>query len=391
MKRTLLLVVVLCAYAIGLLMVFNTSAAEVVHRSLDKSTHFAFFKQFCFGLIGALGGLGVWLLGYQSLVKISFKLLTFFTFLLILVLIPGIGQEINGAKRWLSICGYSFQPSEFAKYLIPLCYVRFIALHTNSTAFSSKHVEKSAPERLKGETQGVTFRPFLKSIVILSLPVALIFIEPDNGTAALILVALTALFILTRIKWTYWLLPLVCLMLTGMLVASQMRHVPDRIRVYLKPELDLRGKGHQPHQAKIAAGSGQLFGKGPAESMQKLDFLPEARNDYIAAIFAEEYGFIGILSLIFLYMAIAYLGFSIAADAADLQGFYVAAIFTFLISLQAFLNLGVVSGLLPSKGTNLPFFSQGGSSLLANFMAISLILNIAQAPKEIACQKQLKF
>ena len=112
---------------------------------------------------------------------------------------------------------------------------------------------------------------------------------------------------------------------------------------------------------------------------RKLEYLPEARSDYIAAIFAEETGFIGMTGLIALYMTIAFCGFSIAQHAKENEGFYTAAIFTFLICFQAFLNLGVVSGLLPSKGTNLPFFSQGGSSLLANMLALCIILNIAKS------------
>ena len=113
------------------------------------------------------------------------------------------------------------------------------------------------------------------------------------------------------------------------------------------------------------------------ESLQKLEYLPEARSDYIAAIFAEETGFIGMLGLILSYMCIGFCGMTIAQQAKESEGFYTAAIFTFLICFQAFLNLGVVSGLLPSKGTNLPFFSQGGSSLLANMMALCVIFNIS--------------
>lgn len=156
-----------------------------------------------------------------------------------------------------------------------------------------------------------------------------------------------------------------------------MPHVGDRINIYLHPELDLQGKGHQPYQAKIAAGSGGILGRGLGESLQKLDYLPYAYSDYIAAIFGEEFGFVGIALLIILYMLIGYFGFSIAAKAENLPAFYTVAILTYLICFQAFLNLGVVSGLLPSKGTNLPFFSQGGSSLLANFMVVCIILNIS--------------
>jgi cell division protein FtsW len=117
--------------------------------------------------------------------------------------------------------------------------------------------------------------------------------------------------------------------------------------------------------------------------LQKLDYLPHARSDYIAAIFAEEFGFMGILLLIILYMLIGYLGFSMALQTHNLQAFYGVAILTFLLCFQAFLNLGVASGLLPSKGINLPFFSQGGTSLLANFMVICMIVNIASKKRAV--------
>jgi cell division protein FtsW len=161
-------------------------------------------------------------------------------------------------------------------------------------------------------------------------------------------------------------------------VALNLPYVKARLQVYLHPELDIKGKGHQPHQAKIAAGSGMLLGRGAGASLQKFTYLPEAQNDYIAAIYAEEFGFVGILLLLVLYMLFAFAGFSIAFQSQSLHGCYLAMSITFLISLQAFLNLGVASALLPSKGVNLPFFSQGGTSLISNMIGLSLLLNIAK-------------
>ena len=219
---------------------------------------------------------------------------------------------------------------------------------------------------------------FLKLMGLFAIPMALILFQPDNGTVAIILASLVALFLLSRINWRYWVLPLGIALIFGVGAASQMPHVANRLHVYLHPEDDLQGKGHQPYQAKIAAGSGRLFGKGLGESLQKLNYLPEARSDYIAAIYGEEFGFVGMMVLILLYMVIAYLGFFAAQGVSDPRAFYLISIITFLICFQAFLNLGVVSGLLPSKGTNLPFFSHGGSSLLANIVALSLLLNASQ-------------
>lgn len=355
------LLCVLVVVSLGLVMVFNTTAAEVLDRSLDRSTHYALIKQLLYASLGVLGAWGLWVLGYQTVVRLSGAFLAICSVLLVLVFIPGIGQQLNGAYRWLSVFGHSFQPSEFVKYLIPIYYIH----------------------RFTSNGKVWVMREFLKLLAVLAVPTGLILIEPDNGTVAIIFAALIVLFILTRVRWIYWALPLLILCTIGVAVASRMPHVASRIQIYLHPELDLKGKGHQPYQAKIAAGSGGLMGRGLGQSLQKMDYLPEARSDYIAAIFAEEFGFIGMIGLVLLYGLMAFFGFSIAHRAPDIEGFYLVAILTFLICFQAFLNLGVVSGLLPSKGINLPFFSHGGSSLLANFMVVSLILNVAYQRKHL--------
>ncbi|NGX46681.1 MAG: putative lipid II flippase FtsW [Chlamydiae bacterium] len=351
---------ILLLFAMGILMVFNTTAAEVLDRSLDRSTHHVFFKQMVYAGIALTCALGVFFLGYENILRLSGVFLLMGTVMLVLAFVPGIGQQINGAHRWINIFGNSLQPSEFVKYLLPLYTIHVILRYKS----------------------GMNFIAFVRLVTTLVIPIGLILIEPDNGTVAIILATLLILFILMRIKWIYWAIPLSICVVLGVVAASQMSHVPDRIRVYLNPELDLQGKGHQPHQARIAAGSGGLFGKGVGQSLQKMDYLPEARSDYIAAIFAEEFGFIGVLGLIMLYMTIGGIGFTIAAKSTKQEGFYLVAILTFLICFQAFLNLGVVSGLLPSKGTNLPFFSHGGSSLLVNFIAMGLILSVAREQKK---------
>lgn len=347
---------VLLLFAIGILMVFNTTSAEVLDRSLNLSTHHAFIKQIVYAVIACGCIVGVFFLGYENVLRLSGVFLLLGTIFLILVFVPGIGQQINGAHRWVNILGNSLQPSEFVKYLLPIYTIHVILKYK----------------------KGMDLQAFVRLIATLIIPISLILVEPDNGTVAIVMMTLLVLFILMRIKWVYWVVPLCVCLVLGVAVASQMSHVPDRIRIYLHPELDLRGKGHQPHQARIAAGSGGLLGKGIGQSLQKMDYLPEARSDYIAAIFAEEFGFLGMLGLMLLYMTIGGIGFSIASRSGKIEGFYLVSIVTFLICFQAFLNLGVVSGLLPSKGTNLPFFSHGGSSLMANCIALGLILSVAR-------------
>jgi cell division protein FtsW len=350
-------------FSIGLLMVFNTSSAEIIDRSSDANVHTALVKQLAYGCVGLALGFTVYALGYERLLSWSFPLLCCVTILLAALFVPGIAQTINGARRWLSIFGFSFQPSEAAKILIPAVFIQWFL-----------------------KCDSVNFKSFSKILGLLAVPAGLILIEPDNGTVAILVSLMVVLFSLAKIRWRYWALPLICLIALGGAAALKMPHVPDRIRIYLNPELDLRGKGHQPHQAKIAAGSGGLLGRGLGESLQKLNYLPEARSDYIAAIYAEETGFIGMLALIGLYSGFAYAGFTIAFRTREKGAFLLAAVLTFLIAIQAFLNLGIVSGLLPSKGMTLPFFSQGGSSLMFNVAIVFLLLDISR--KSVAVMKK---
>jgi cell division protein FtsW len=347
-------------FSFGLLMIFNIASAEFLDKSLNVNAYFVLVKQFIYFLVGIFLGFLVYYMGYKEIIRLSPFFLFISILLLALVFVPKVGITINGARRWIGWDGFSFQPSEIAKYLIPIYCINYFL--------------KKKPK---------DFFSFLKFLSIFIIPIGLILMEPDNGTTAIILVTLSTLFFLSRIKLAFFALPLSVIIAVGSVVAYNMPHVPSRIKVYLNPELDIKGKGHQPYQAKIATGSGKLFGKGLGESMQKLNYLPQAKSDYIAAIFAEETGFFGILALIGVYLFISYIGFHIAANASDKEGFYLASIMTFLISFQAFLNLGIVSGLLPSKGTTLPFFSQGGTSLIVNIIAIFLILNVASENRKV--------
>lgn len=345
-----------CAiFTCGLIMIFSTTSAEVLDHALNKNTHSAFFRQIAYAFAGLICALGIKKIGYQKILRFSPMLLFFFTILLALTLVPGIGKSVNGSRRWIQVAGFSFQPSEFVKLLIPITFIYFA---------------------LKWEGKPLVFKQFFFTILPLGIPLLLILIEPNNGTVGVIIVTLVILFFLTRVPLKFWALPLLVVALAGVAFASQLPYVQGRLRVYLNPELDIQGKGHQPYQAKIASGSGKMFGKGPGKSWQKLSYLPEAQNDYIGAIFAEEFGFAGMFTLITLYAVLCTSGFYAASLSPSLAGFYLGASITFLIGFQVFLNLGVVSGLLPSTGLNLPLFSQGGSSLMANIMGIGLLSSV---------------
>ena len=347
-----LLIVIPVIFMLGATMVFNASSADAIDRSLFHRSHYALIRQLFNFVVGLIVCYGFWKIGYEELIKMSPQLMVLITLSLLLVFVPGIGRCVNGARRWVVIGSFVGQPSEFVKIVVPLYFL-----------YKVVDRERSSKE-------------LLKAFALICIPVLLVLIEPSNGITAMLAATFIALLFLSRVSYKWWLWPILAFAIMGGIAVIKVPYVQARIQSYLHPERDLLGKGHQPFQSKIATGSGGFLGKGLGKSMQKLSYLPEAQNDYIAAIFAEELGFIGIFFLILLYMFIGFLGFSIALRASSKKAAILASTITFSLCLQAFLNLAVVSGLLPSTGLNLPFFSQGGSSLLANMIAITLLLNI---------------
>lgn len=367
--RFFLIFCVCLIFAMGLLMIFSTASADFLDHDLDKSPHQVIIKQLCYALVGMLLTWGVQRCGYRRILCWSTPLLWLFIFCLVLVLMPGIGKEVNGSRRWLALAGMSFQPSEFVKYVAP---AHFIKCCINSQEL---------------RLQGWSLWLFLKWLSLPAVAIGLILIEPNNGTAGVVTLVLLALCLLMGIPLKYWGWPLALACMIAAVSAYHLPYVTARLDVYLHPESDLQGRGHQPYQAKIAAGSGGLFGRGPGNSLQKLSYLPEAQNDYIAAIYAEEFGFIGICVLLSLYALVGYAGFYMALNASDQAGFYLAGAIVFLLCFQVFLNFGVVSGALPSTGLNLPFFSQGGSSLMANIIGIGLLFSIGAPAQRLKSSK----
>ena len=334
-------------------MIFNASSADILdHGMAETGTHSAVVTQIAYAVLGSLFGCILYAIGPKNCVQYSGSILIVLSVLLLLVFVPGIGVTANGARRWIKVFGLSMQPSEFVKLAVPLYYINCF-----STSLGD-------------------YRQLMKKLAWLAAPLLLILIEPNNGTLGVIVLLLFVLCFLTKIPFKLWAFPALVLVMIAGVCAVSMPYVRHRLDIFLHPEKDLKGKGHQPYQAKIASGSGGLVGVGPGKSMQKLSYLPEAQNDYIAAIYAEEYGFIGIFILVATYGFLAVIGFTVAFHTADTDGYLIAASYTFLFSFQAFLNLAVVSGLLPSTGLNLPFLSQGGSSLIANMGALGLVMSI---------------
>jgi len=346
---------VLILYTTGLIMIFDASSGEIVDLALGKSQFAAFFRQIIWGGCSIIAAYTSYKIGWQRIIAHSPWLFAAAVIALALVFVPGIGICANGARRWLGMRGVYVQPSEFTKIILPAYFI-YVCVHEQEV-FSS-------------------LSSYLQLMAKASLPVMLIVLEPNNGTAGVLILLIGVLTVVTGIPSRFWLIPLSISLCCLFIFATNSTYVQKRLSSYMNPEADIKGKGHQPYQAKIAAGSGGLFGKGPAKSMQKFSYLPEAQNDYIAAIFAEEYGFVGICVLLSLYLWLLFEILKILQVQRDPRALCWGISLYFLLGFQTFINLGVVSGLLPSTGLNLPFFSQGGSSLVSNSMSIGLLMSM---------------
>lgn len=352
-------------FALGAVMVFGTSSAILLDRIDFSHTHKVLLRQLAYALMGFLLASWTFRSGYHAFLRNSPRYLVAITICLVLCYLPGFRRPFNGAHRWLGLAGIGFQPSEFAKLIIPAYFIRQIC-----------GAGQTAKDDLKWQ--------FARACCATLPAVFLIWFAPDNRTTILIVSTSAVTFTLMLIPLRMWLIPLCALSIIAGSIALQLPYVQNRLRAYLEPDRDLRGRAHQPHQAKIAAGSGGVWGVGLGRSLQKYRYLPEAQNDYIAAIYAEELGFVGAFILICLYASLTLWCWRLSIGCAEPRGRELGCALTFSLGIQGFINLGVVSGLLPATGLNLPFFSQGGTSLCANFAAIALILSIGEGTSRSA-------
>ena len=340
----------------GVVMVYSASAIVAADRFHDP--YFFLKKQLFWALIGA-GAMWVALrVDYRWLEKAVVPALVVAGVLLVLVLIPPIGQAINGTRRWIRLGVVSFQPAELAKLALVVYLAAFLA-------------------RKRGAMED--FRTgALPPLLVAGAMAGLVLAQPDLGNC-LTLIALTfgLLYLAgSPIKHLAWVAaPAVPLLVLAVWMAPyRMR----RITAFLDPWADPRGSGFQIIQSWLALGNGGLLGQGIGGSRQKLFYLPESHTDFIFAILGEELGFVGGLAIVALFAVLVWRGLRIGLRAPDAFGSYLALGITVLLATQTLVNLGVVTGLLPTKGLPLPFISFGGSALLMTMLATGVLLNISQ-------------
>jgi len=279
----------------------------------------------------------------------------------VLVLFPGIGQEIKGSRRWIDLGPIGFQPSELAKVSMIL-YVGAYLVRRRDEVISS-------------------WSGFLKPVLVLALVAVLLLLEPDFGSVVVILGTILGMLFLGGVKPGQFLLAMFAAVGAVIVMALSESYRVQRLLAFRNPwsEENVYGSGYQLTQSLIAFGRGEWFGVGLGNSMQKLFYLPEAHNDFIVAIIAEELGLFGIVVLIGLYSLMIHRIFRIGrlAELKDnLFGAFCSYGIGILFSLQAFINIGVNTGLLPTKGLTLPFISAGGTSLIVSICLIALVNRI---------------
>jgi cell division protein FtsW len=340
----------------GVVMVYSASAIVAADRFHDP--YFFLKKQLFWALLGSIAMLVAVRVDYRRLERFVQPALIVAGVLLLLVLIPPIGQAINGTRRWIRLGPVSFQPAELAK----LALVFYLA------AFLAKN-----HERLGNLRHGV-LRPLLVGTVFAGL----VFAQPDLGHC-LTLVALTfgLLYLAgSPVRYLGWALaPALPLLVVAIAMAPYRLR---RITAFWDPWADPRGSGFQIIQSWLAFGNGGLLGQGIGASRQKLFYLPESHTDFIFAVVGEELGFVGAAAFVALFAVLIWRGLRIGLRTSEPFGAYLALGITLLIATQTLVNLGVVTGLLPTKGLPLPFISFGGSALSMTMLSTGVLLNISQ-------------
>lgn len=359
LDRTLLGIVILLV--IGGFFIFSSASLGLLAREGARFSSVA-FSQIFYGIIG--GSIALFLtsgIHYRFWRKYAFYIFFVSVGVTLLVFVPQIGLTLNGARRWLKIGVFSFQPAEFLK----IGYIIYLSTWLSGM---KKHIGSF--------TKGTL--PFFGIVGLTGL---IVLLQPDTDTFVVMTLAGVAMFVTAGGRWRDVLgLCLVGLALLAIL-AFQRPYIMDRLTSFFDPSADVQGKSYQINQSLIAIGSGGIPGRGFGQSIQKFEHLPEPINDSIFAVYSEEFGFIGSTLLVLVFSFFAFRGYKIAAEAADLFGMLLVIGFITLIVTQAYLNIAAMLGLVPMSGLPLPFMSQGGTALLTTLTSVGIILNVSKYRK----------
>lgn len=345
---------------LGVVMVYSASIAIADAESFSGGKpHYYLLRHAIYGGIGLIAAVCVVQIPMKYWQAAAPYLFMGCVVLLIVVLIPGVGREVNGSQRWLGYGGFSLQPSELAKLFVVL----YAADYTVRKAAHMSSLRKG----------------FLPLFSVMLVTGALLLQEPDFGAFAVITAIAMGVLFLGGMNWRLFAV-LVMLLLTGFvgLIWSSPYRM-ERVLGFMDPWADPFGRGYQLSHALIAFGRGEWFGVGLGASVEKLFYLPEAHTDFLLAVIGEELGFAGVTTIIFMFALLVARAFAIGKRAAALEQPFAALVAQGMglwIGVQAAVNIGVNMGVLPTKGLTLPLLSFGGSALVATCSAIAILLRI---------------
>lgn len=361
-----LLLVVCTLIGIGVVMIYSASGITASWNIGDSMYYLK--RQLVYVAIGiALLVIGL-KVDYRWYQRLAYPILLGTIGLLLLVLVAG--TEVNGSRRWIRLASFNIQPAEIAK--ISIAFVLAYSM-------AKKH------DKIKTFMIGV-----LPHLLLIGVIIGLLMMQPDFGSSVLITTLMGAMLFFAGTKLVYIITGVAICIVGGGFAITLASYRMQRVLAFLDPWNNQDGSAYQLVESLISIGSGGLPGRGLGEGLGKLGFVPELHTDFIGTAVAEELGFAGVLILLLLFLAFAFRGFTIAMRARDFFGRYVAFGLTFIITLQAAVNLCVISGLLPTKGLTLPFISFGGSSLLMCMFATGVLLNISKCSEDTYALKKEK-
>jgi len=348
------LVLTVLLVMIGVVMMFSASYARAYELKGNSTYYFA--RQAIFAVVGIGLMLFVSRVNYQIWRAASFIVLAAAVFFLLLV--PIIGTEENGAKRWLNLGFTSFQPSELAKLAIILSFASLMSTYR---------------EKMQTFRYGVL--PFAAILLVIC---GLLLLEKHfSGIIIMLVIGASMMFLGgTQLRWFF--IGLAAFAVFAVVYLKTMGYASARVTAWRNPESDPSDAGYQILQSLYAIGSGGLMGLGFGKSRQKYLYLPEEHNDYIFSIVCEELGFVGAMVVILLFVLLIVRGYWIAMHARDRFGALTAAGLTTLLAVQVFFNIGVVTNFLPATGISLPFFSYGGTALLLQLFEMGIVLSVSR-------------
>ncbi|WP_407937905.1 putative lipid II flippase FtsW, partial [Mycobacterium interjectum] len=345
---------------LGLIMVL--SASGVRSYGADGSAWVIFAKQVLWTVIGLIAAYVAMRVSVQFIRRVAFTGYLITIILLVLVLVPGIGNLANGSRKWFVVAGFSMQPSELAKIAFAIWGAHLLA---------ARRMERASLREM--------LIPLVPAAVI---ALALIVAQPDLGQTVSLGIILLALLWYAGLPLRVFVTSLLAVFMAGAVLAMSAGYRSDRVRSWINPENDPQDTGYQARQAKFALAHGGVFGDGLGQGVAKWNYLPNAHNDFIFAIIGEELGFIGAFGLLALFGLFAYTGMRIARRSADPFLRLVTATTTMWILGQAFINIGYVIGVLPVTGLQLPLISAGGTSTAATLFMIGIMANAARHEPE---------